>query len=85
MTIKEVEMVLDIPRATVRFYEKEGHIEPLRGENGYRDYKDEHIEKLKKIIILRKIGIAVSDIEGIFEGVKAMPDVLADNIAKLKK
>lgn len=85
MTIKEVEKVLDIPRATVRFYEKEGLIEPQREENGYRDYNDGDIDKLKKIIILRKIGIAVSDIEDIFDGVKAMPDVLADNITKLEK
>lgn len=85
MTIKEVEKILDIPRATVRFYEKEGLIEPQRGENGYRDYNEEDIDILKKIIILRKIGIAVSDIEGIFDGVKAMPDVLADNITKLEK
>lgn len=85
MTIKEVEKVLDIPRATVRFYEKEGLIEPQREENGYRDYNDEDIDKLKKIIIFRKIGIAVSDIEDIFGGVKTMPDVLADNITKLEK
>lgn len=85
MTIKEVEKVLDIPRATVRFYEREGLIEPQREENGYRDYNDEDIDKLKKIIILRKIGITVSDIEDIFDGVKAMPDVLADNITKLEK
>ncbi|MDE6024355.1 MAG: MerR family transcriptional regulator [Lachnospiraceae bacterium] len=85
MTIKEVEKVLDIPRATVRFYEKEGLIDPQREDNGYRDYKDEDIDKLKKIIVLRKIGLAVSDIEDIFDGVKAMPDVLADNITKLEK
>lgn len=85
MTIKEVEKVLDIPRATVRFYEKEGLIEPQRKENGYRDYNDEDLDQLKKIIILRKLGIAVSDIEDIFGGVKAMPDVLADNITKLEK
>jgi len=28
MTIKEVEQILGLPRATVRFYEKEGLIEP---------------------------------------------------------
>ena len=26
MTIKEVEQILEVPRATIRFYEKEGHI-----------------------------------------------------------
>ena len=36
MTIKEVEQYLEVPRATVRFYEKEGLISPERGGNGYR-------------------------------------------------
>ena len=30
MTIKEVEQLLEVPRATVRFYEKEGLINPTR-------------------------------------------------------
>ena len=40
MTIKEVENLLDIPRATVRFYEKEGLVEPIREDNGYRNYSE---------------------------------------------
>ena len=52
MTIKEVETILEIPRATIRFYEKEGLFHPQRGANGYRDYSDEDVDRLKKIIIL---------------------------------
>ena len=50
MTIKEVEQELDIPRATVRFYEKEKLINPLRNGNTYREYSDEDIVVLKKIL-----------------------------------
>ena len=32
MTIKEVELYLEVPRATIRFYEKEGLISPKRKE-----------------------------------------------------
>ena len=46
MTIKEVEILLDIPRATIRFYEKEGLVEPIREENGYRAYSEEDVEML---------------------------------------
>ena len=42
MTMKEVEHLLEIPRATVRFYEKEGLVSPDRGGNGYRNYTDEN-------------------------------------------
>ncbi|WP_026518478.1 MerR family DNA-binding transcriptional regulator [Butyrivibrio sp. MC2021] len=30
MTIKEVEQLLEVPRATIRFYEKENLIKPVR-------------------------------------------------------
>ena len=42
MTMKEVEQLLEIPRATVRFYEKEGLVSPERGGNGYRNYTYEN-------------------------------------------
>ena len=85
MTIKEVEMLLDIPRATVRFYEKEGLISPTREGNGYRDYSAEDVEKLQKIIILRKIGLPVEEINDLFDGVKTMEEALDANIVNLQK
>lgn len=85
MTIKEVEQFLEIPRATVRFYEKEGLLKPSREGNGYRDYSNEDVEKLRKIIIFRKIGMSVEEIKGIFEGTKCMNEVLDANIIKLQK
>lgn len=85
MTIKEVEQLLEVSRATVRFYEKEGLIRPSREGNGYRDYSDEDVEKLRKIVILRKIGMSVEDINDIFDGVKSINDVLDANIIKLQK
>lgn len=59
MTIKEVEQELGIPRANIRFYEKKNLLHPERGENTYREYSEEDVATLKKIIILRKIGISV--------------------------
>ncbi len=85
MTIKEVEQYLEVPRATVRFYEKEGLIHPQRGENGYREYSDEDVQNLKKIIILRKLGLSVADIEDVLDGARPMCEVVADNINNLEK
>ncbi|MCH5272049.1 MAG: MerR family transcriptional regulator [Lachnospiraceae bacterium] len=85
MTIKEVEQILEIPRATVRYYEKENLIKPQREENGYRDYSDEDVELLKKIIVLRKIGLSVEDIEDLFDGTRTLTEALDENIINLQK
>lgn len=85
MTIKEVEQCLEVPRATIRFYEKEGLINPQRGENGYREYSEEDVLTLKKIIILRKLGLAVADIEDILDGARTMSEVVIANIVNLEK
>ena len=49
------------------------------------EHIDEDIEVLKKIIILRKIGLSVNDINDLFDGVKSLSDVLCQNIDILNK
>ena len=85
MTIKELETNLGVPRANIRFYEREGLLSPKREENGYRDYSPEDFERLKKILILRKIGIPVGEIADLFDGAASLADVLEENTANLQK
>ena len=83
MKIKEVELLLDIPEATIRFYEKEGLLTPQRNNNSYREYSNEDIERLKKIIILRKIGISVEDIRHILDNTLSLQEALTHTITDL--
>ncbi len=85
MTIKEIEKQLELPRATVRFYEKEGLISPKRSGNSYREYSDEDVAVLKKIVVLRKLGMTVSDIRDYFDGAASLQELLEHNIAELEK
>ena len=63
MKIKELENLLSISRSNVRFYEKQGLFSPERKDNNYREYTNQDIEVLKKIIILRKMGFTVEEIK----------------------
>ncbi|MBR5792505.1 MAG: MerR family transcriptional regulator [Ruminiclostridium sp.] len=85
MKINEVEKLLDIPKATIRFYEKEGLINPQRNSNSYREYSDSDIELLKKIIVLRKIGVTVEDIKMILNDTLPLQDALTKNMDQLQK
>ncbi|MBQ4067900.1 MAG: MerR family transcriptional regulator [Lachnospiraceae bacterium] len=84
MTIKQLEQQLEIPRATIRFYEKENLISPIRKDNSYREYSEEDVAILKKIIILRKIGLSISDIKKVLEGDCSLQSLLEKNISELE-
>ena len=85
MKIQELENELNISRANIRFYEKEGLLNPARKENGYRDYSDDDIAILKKIIVYRKLGISVTDIKKIFANELELQDAISQSIEDLQK
>lgn len=83
MQISELTSLLGITKENLRYYEKEGLISPSRRENGYRDYSEDDIEKLKKVLVLRKLGVPVADIREIFEGGKDLSEALNETAARL--
>lgn len=85
MNVQDVEKELNITRANIRFYEREGLLSPVRKENGYRDYTNEDIARLKKIIIFRKLRFSVADIREILDGTLSLQDAVKTNIGNLEK
>lgn len=83
MKINDVEKLLGITKANIRFYEKEGLLTPGRSENGYREYSEADIARLKEIVIYRKLGIPVQQIEDILDGAVTLQDAVATNIKAL--
>ncbi len=70
MTIKQVEQQTGISKQNIRFYEKEGLLQPARNpDNGYRTYTAEHVAALQEIKLFRKLGISIEDIRKMQQGV----------------
>lgn len=84
MKINEVEERLGISKANIRFYEKQGLVSPARSVNGYRDYSEEDVSRLQSVIVLRKLGIPVQDIEKIQSGELQLQQAIEANIAQLE-
>lgn len=85
MKIKELEEQLNLSRANIRFYEKEGLLSPARTENGYREYSEAEIAILKKIIIFRKLGMSLPQIKEILNGTLEISAAVEQNIEHLKE
>ena len=83
MKIGELEQASGLPRASIRFYEKEGLLEPARMENGYRAYSDSDLDTLKKILLLRTLQVPLKDIKALQSGEEALEEVLERQISAL--
>lgn len=84
MTIKEVEERLNISRANIRFYEKEGLLEPKRNDNEYRNYSEEDLQRLEKILLFRKCNVSIENIRLIFNGIKSIEEVFKEQISVIE-
>lgn len=83
MQIKQVQEKLKISSYTLRYYEKMGLIQPYRDENGYRNYNEEDIHKIEKIMFLRDINVPIEDIKDILDNKVTFQDVLESHIQKV--
>lgn len=62
MRIQEVCKHLNATRKAVEYYIEQALLRPSVLENGYRDFSQEDVEQLRKIVILRKLGLGISEI-----------------------
>ena len=85
MKNKQVEELVGITSKNIRFYEEQGLLQPRRTENGYRDYRQEDVEQLKRVKLFRKLGVPVEQIGKLFQGKISVNDCLENQEAALKR
>ncbi|MGV1836721.1 Cu(I)-responsive transcriptional regulator [Rhizobium rhizogenes] len=61
MNIGEASCRSGLPAKTIRYYEDIGLIRPDRGGNGYRDYGDDDVHKLRFLHRSRGLGFSVDE------------------------
>lgn len=62
MLRNEVQDKTNLSRKAIEYYEEKGLVHPKKLENGYRDYSNGDVEVLKKISLLRNLGLSISEI-----------------------
>lgn len=85
MRIIELEKRSGLDRATIRYYEKEGMIHPVRQDNGYRNYSEEELLNLKKIKLLRQLGMPLNKIQQLQQGSDDFHESLEAQIRSLEQ
>ena len=101
LTIQQVSQKLDVPKPTLRFWEREfvGILVPLRTNGGQRRYAPEHVSVIEEIKMLKKAGLSLVEIkrrlgkgpmseagtQGSGEGRTDGIDLLAERVAEVVK
>ena len=86
MKINEVEALVGITKKNIRFYEAEGLLTPRRNsENGYRDYGEAEVETLRRIKLLRKLGLPLEEIRRMQSGTHTVGDGMRRHLVTLER
>jgi len=83
MKIKYVEELVGITKKNIRFYEEQGLLSPGRADNGYREYSDGDVKRLKQIKFLRKLYVPVEEIRMVLNGGISLEDCLGRHLREL--
>lgn len=70
MKIGDVTNKFGISHRSLHYWESIGILESSRGENDYRYYDEENMQKIKQIVILRKLRFSIPSIQEIFTSSK---------------
>lgn len=91
MRIEEVSKKFSISSPTIRYYEQEGLLGPIKRINGVRDFSSHDLERLDFILCTKKCGMPLKQIHhfiDIYEqGDETIPErlaILREQLAKTK-
>ena len=86
MKINEVEALVGITKKNIRFYEEKGLLSPSRNsENGYRDYGEAEVAALRRIKLMRKLGVPIEEIRRMQEGKQTVGDGMRRHLVTLER
>ena len=77
---------MGITKKNIRFYEAEGLLAPRRNsDNGYRDYGEEDVAVLRRIKLMRKLGVPLEDIRQMLSGAHTVGDGMRRHLVTLER
>ena len=86
MKINEGEALVGITKKNIRFYEAEGLLSPRRNsDNGYRDYGEAEVAVLRRIKLLRKLGVPLEEIRRMQSGAHTVGDGMRRHLITLER
>ena len=86
MKINQVEAAVGVTKKNIRFYEEEGLLAPRRNAgNGYREYSEEDVARLRRIKLLRRLDVPLAEIREMLDGRLSLAEGMRRHAAELER
>ena len=85
MLIHEIAKKCGTTKKTVQYYVEERLILPEVLGNGYKDFSEEDMRRLKRIVLYRKLGLSLGEIKGVLEDPRELTAVLHQRTLELER
>ena len=85
MLINQIAKKCNITKKAVQYYVETGLLNPKILENGYKDFSEEDVNLLKKVVLYRKLGLGVVDIKIVIKNPEELSRVLYQKTLELER
>jgi len=65
LSIGQMSELMGVSRRMLRHWEEEGLISPIRGQSNYRQYMQEDVARLERIVIYKEMGFNARQIKAL--------------------
>jgi DNA-binding transcriptional MerR regulator len=65
MLISEASKISNLTKKAIEYYTEQKLVLPVMLDNGYRDFSENDVERLKRISVFRKLGLNIEEIKAV--------------------
>lgn len=80
MLISETAKLCNVTKKAVQYYVEQGLVMPQVLENGYKDFSEQDVNLLKKIMLYRKLGLGIGEIKRVLANHNEISDILYSRV-----
>lgn len=85
MLINEAAKRCNITKKAIQYYVEQGLITPVILENGYKDFSEEDVKRIKQIVLYRRLDLSINEIKKVLANPSEIKSILYQRTLELEQ
>ena len=85
MLINEVAKKCDSTKKAILYYVEQGLVTPKVMENGYKDFSEEDVKRIKQIVLYRRLDLSINEIKKVLANPSEIKSILYQRTLELEQ